>query len=1031
MNKTQIKRTILKSNLAFKEIGTSAFRAVRELDGDEYAQYFIDFSNSLPDEEELYDYQASLLGDAYFGNANLQWSSYLFFVLDANVLETTHASDIARVELDRDFARKFVVTQERLSEYLRFENAPKSTGGGPADNIEQVWESILAPHGLDKAVFTEIDLSRKSRLELVVEGASTTSKASRRTSRAGKAPTVDTFDQFVRTVKSKKFRPKTDGETFEFADVTLISGPNSSGKTSVLEAIEYFYCGANARDLHSGRAGTRIDVSFSDGSSDKTKAADPRQIFKDRDLEWYGRLDRQSSHLQESFARCNFLNADAAAALELRAGAEKDAQSALSNLVVGPSASRRWEYICELNYSSQREATRTSAEVERLERDLEILKGDLSELESARKRSSAASQAAKSALSKLGWKLELDPDDELGDLESLESDIEELVSLLALPSELKSFPKPISLQSIATHLDALRNAAAKFQRESEAHDASESQLESLVGDSEALDHFRSLVSRAKEYEAADFSDAVDALRKQRDRLAGLERLASVDGGSSDQLSEVLSLSFADALTKSKKLARNASSTLQIARRDRDAALQSASELEALTGSLVAAAEGIRGHRHANGTREGCPLCGTEFSSVELSKRIAKAGAAAGSSAASAAEQRVVEADQAVSRSEAFVRLVAHLDSLAEGSDWQSVEEALAAVSAAKVEVSQARIDAEKRLRAVERLNQEGFDEEELNELSIELREFSVSKLDVALGALVKSSEKRLRTEDSKLEKLVAAERKRLKLSHDAMRDAVAAKSGSLLAIQDAAEDLQDRISAANDYLDASESLLDRQLPRNKAISELIRTLRSCSNLLGKLRDCLDHEERLSASVGNQTESRRDELKQKRKEREIWQLASEKYGEIVTNHTLESATANDLDSNREMIEWIFRRIHSPVEFQGLADDGLLSLKRDDAENSTAGLSQISTGQRSAFALAVFLAFNRLSKKAPPIILIDDPVAHTDDLNTLAFLDYLRDLVLSGQRQVVFATASTKLAGLFRRKFEFLESGGKFKEINLEQ
>ena len=57
-------------------------------------------------------------------------------------------------------------------------------------------------------------------------------------------------------------------------------------------------------------------------------------------------------------------------------------------------------------------------------------------------------------------------------------------------------------------------------------------------------------------------------------------------------------------------------------------------------------------------------------------------------------------------------------------------------------------------------------------------------------------------------------------------------------------------------------------------------------------------------------------------------------------------------------------------------------------------------------------------APPIMLIDDPIAHVDDLNSLSFLDYLRELVLTGNRQVVFATASEKLAALFERKFDFL-------------
>jgi chromosome segregation protein len=93
-----------------------------------------------------------------------------------------------------------------------------------------------------------------------------------------------------------------------------------------------------------------------------------------------------------------------------------------------------------------------------------------------------------------------------------------------------------------------------------------------------------------------------------------------------------------------------------------------------------------------------------------------------------------------------------------------------------------------------------------------------------------------------------------------------------------------------------------------------------------------------------------------------------------------------------------------------------------------VNQVSTGQRAALALSIFLALNDSAKSAPPIILIDDPVAHIDDLNTLSFLDYLREVALRGEKQVFFATADIRLAALFQRKFEFL-GGERFKRISL--
>ena len=78
--------------------------------------------------------------------------------------------------------------------------------------------------------------------------------------------------------------------------------------------------------------------------------------------------------------------------------------------------------------------------------------------------------------------------------------------------------------------------------------------------------------------------------------------------------------------------------------------------------------------------------------------------------------------------------------------------------------------------------------------------------------------------------------------------------------------------------------------------------------------------------------------------------------------------------------------------------------------------------------MFLAQNMQLQTAPPVILLDDPVAHVDDLNSLAFLDYLREIALSRRRQIFFATANEKLAAMVERKFDSL-GRGRFRKIEL--
>jgi recombinational DNA repair ATPase RecF len=148
--------------------------------------------------------------------------------------------------------------------------------------------------------------------------------------------------------------------------------------------------------------------------------------------------------------------------------------------------------------------------------------------------------------------------------------------------------------------------------------------------------------------------------------------------------------------------------------------------------------------------------------------------------------------------------------------------------------------------------------------------------------------------------------------------------------------------------------------------------------------------------------------------------------LQREHSLKKAMDSALQENRAGIEGIFSRIHSPADFRALGSSWTTLVRKMDG--SEAKLSEISTGQRAALALSIFLAQNAQLTVAPPVVLIDDPIAHVDDLNSLSFLDYLREIVLKERRQIFFSSANDKLATLFERKFDFLGSEG-FRRIDL--
>lgn len=134
--------------------------------------------------------------------------------------------------------------------------------------------------------------------------------------------------------------------------------------------------------------------------------------------------------------------------------------------------------------------------------------------------------------------------------------------------------------------------------------------------------------------------------------------------------------------------------------------------------------------------------------------------------------------------------------------------------------------------------------------------------------------------------------------------------------------------------------------------------------------------------------------------------------------LEKYGEDFIKDNITHISKVFKLLHSPREFDELRlnEDGDLVGIKDMEE---VALNKMSTGQRTAVVLSVFFNMNAILREAPNFILIDEPVANIDDMNILSLLDFLREMVISNNKQIFFTTANYNVGKLFRRKFSFME------------
>ena len=130
------------------------------------------------------------------------------------------------------------------------------------------------------------------------------------------------------------------------------------------------------------------------------------------------------------------------------------------------------------------------------------------------------------------------------------------------------------------------------------------------------------------------------------------------------------------------------------------------------------------------------------------------------------------------------------------------------------------------------------------------------------------------------------------------------------------------------------------------------------------------------------------------------------------------------NNIDDISKLFTSLHSPREFDKLSldEDGKIvgyRIKKNDNNQLPIPIFMMSTGQRSAVVLSIFIRLHIIMKSAPNFILLDEPVANIDDLNILALLDFLKEICSSNSTQIFFTTANEGVSKLFKRKFSFLE------------
>ncbi len=989
---------------SFEPIGNTVARCVRSTHGNPFAVYYIDISQDVPDTvEELDLYQDRIVASRYFeGRKSLQWSQYLYFVIEGQV----DADLRTLVERDRKYARKFLVNEEELVSAL---TPPKfQVAEGVIDaSVLSTWTEHLAEANLEHVILNNDSLPQRIKQIEADFGHKGLKRPSAATIRQPAAP------PFISNIVLNDYRVCPVQRKFEFGTVTLITGPNGTGKTSLLEALELLYCGTNKRDPKS-KTRYALTATFRDGNSESAKNGLPSPSdLRDRNLAWYGQTDIRTNTLYQSFSKYNFLDTDAAVGL---ADSKADFEEDLSKLLVGPEASKTWREIERTNGEIEKTLKELTAVEQQVRLELSSVERQLAAASSVPKESDALLTTLAKQLNSAGW---------MFTREDLSEQVPLLISVFAaygpVVEEALTYNwvgSPLTIEKLLQFSIKSREVVSDSDTETKAAQSIAAEITTNELLMQNMNRKEKDIGELAIYVENAFAQKEERLVRTRKLLQDVQRIWTASGTKAPDIEKIptLTTALSEFHENNIKEREHAGAALDASRKLLADFTQLRNQAQTLAQQLRDIASQIISTTVQSDI---CPLCHAEYREGVLKERIyqdvddhLEAESRTLREAVRNSEATFEKVNQAVSFSEWLLQLSIRIGMDAD-SELRLVKEKLIELNNRNETLQSECNNAESECQA-------------LQKMGLTRDRYDILVTSVFAGETAPSpSTARL---DNLLNQL-AEERQTASLSAEKLNKDLSDKLTEIAKIlneeHQTLEDYQRSIAQRRDRCDLVQSIVKKldssreelTFPEDQPLFDLHTTIKLIRKMLSEVQIAITNEKK-AIVMASEASGRKEEIKQQLAglEPRIKRLhdAESVFKNILENHSLAGAMEAAIEKNKAAIEEIFRRIHSPAEFSRLSD--MTTLIRKNGQ--LAKLQQISTGQRAAFALSLFLAQNAQLRTAPPIMLIDDPIAHVDDLNCLSFLDYLREVTLSGERQIVFATANEKLASLFERKFDFL-------------
>ncbi|MDQ0114193.1 hypothetical protein [Paenibacillus harenae] len=1043
--------------------------------GDVFSEYiFVEVSDHAikkmtSDTEIKYfrDFQAKLLSEIFFGHkSDLRWNLYLILIVGSyDRLNDTGILQL--IENDADYARKFVMTAEDALQWLD-KAWLKSLSDEENVNLDpiQEWHNELVDVGLTGCL-TETFLQGHV-LNFLDGQAFLSSDHVAAPHRTRQTENFDEVIQQIETVTLNGFRAHCfdNLEPLHPTRVNLLHGPNGSGKTSIMEAIELAFtneinrCSEFGDDIADSLKSIHVSCITESSNTIHFQPGKPNAFYKKLAQKWYGiPAGRQSSELNSFYHRYNFFDSEAAYRFALNESGQSDKNKFdysdnLSRLVFGDDVietQKKWlRYLQEFdertedltkqhnNYmlmieASKQELSKSNengdVRFDELDRHLNAVN-----LRPARKQRDK-NESMSAYLSRLYLLFH-----------SIEGQRQQIVEA-RLDGDMLSF-EYMNKQQI--HLREKRNEFLHEKRNIEEfiakRETERAELNKKLDESESL-----LASSTLSYDQIkgiqEKWQEIKKIVEQPDRILLRQNIEQREEELSQKVETIdhLNAKYPIINTITEKdlllLSIEEHSALLIMNREKEAARsvlkEQLNKTEKLAGIVEATVtrlqttgeEFLKSHESSTV----CPLCAQDYGTHQA---LIDALAQARSMTSFNSEQLVGLHEQIRSLENEIEEIEEHILLHEKNAhNLELIDKAYSELLSSNFfknihldlpineKLNEWRTVIASRSELINELSQvrgqiRAFDDSGITrQMIIQAEQF---RQENALYQEYESTDKRDSFEDFlfKKEALLLAELSRLRetnVSLEKQRDSLSESvhRQSLEAVISSITDIEQKLKHITNLLESLNLLLD-DFDLGSEVNLLswsahLQKVQIYTELLINNQERLKEEAILQADVDEKAKMLLTIESQLKRCKE----ASAALGKLKP---LRDYTEGFIKSNISQIERFFNMLHTPREFDRmeLAKDGLLLRRKWDGKHVKG--HQMSSGQRASLALSVMFAIHLAAPGAPRVLMMDEPVANMDDLHLMNLLDLLRDLSLSG-RQIFFTTANPDVANLFRRKFSF--------------